>query len=52
MENQMKQDRKMVSVPQKDLLTLVASVLRDKVLFPENIEDVKQYLQRLQPVRR
>lgn len=52
MENQMKQDGKMVSVPQKALLSLVASVLRDKVLFPEKIEDVKEYLQRLQPVRR
>lgn len=52
MENQKKQDGKMVSVSQKALLSLVASVLRDKVLFPEKIEDAKQYLQRLQPVRR
>ncbi len=52
MENQKKQEGKMVSVPEKALLSLVASVLKDKVLFPEKIEEVKQYLQRLRPVKR
>ncbi|MET0462657.1 MAG: hypothetical protein ABW007_05870 [Chitinophagaceae bacterium] len=52
MEKEQKQKDAMVRVPEEALLSLVASVLKDKVLFPEKIEDVRRYLQRLQPVGR
>lgn len=52
MENKRKQKTKMVKVPQEGLLSLVASVLRDKVLFPEKLEDARDHLRSLQPVKR
>lgn len=50
-KNKGKRADEIVRVEEKALLSLVAAVLKDKVLFPENLEDVRQYLQRLQPVR-
>ena len=39
---------KLVKVPQKGLLTLVAANLKNKVLFPEKLEEAKQYLKKLE----
>jgi hypothetical protein len=39
----------MVRIPESDLLSLVASLLKDTVLFPEKIEDAKAFLHNLQP---
>jgi hypothetical protein len=37
---------KLVKVPKSALLSLVAARLKDRVLFPEKIEEVKKYLQK------
>jgi hypothetical protein len=37
--------KKLVMVPKSALLSLVAARLKDRVLFPEKIEEVKKYLQ-------
>jgi hypothetical protein len=34
----------LVKVPKAGLLSLVASKLKDRVLFPEKVEDAKKYL--------
>jgi hypothetical protein len=34
-------------VPESGLLSLVASKLKDRVLFPQKIEDAKKYLQKV-----
>ena len=39
---------KLVKVPQKGLLSLVASKLKNKVLFPEKLEEAKQYLKKIE----
>lgn len=39
---------KLVKVPQKGLLSLVADKLKDRVLFPEKVERVKQYLKNVE----
>ena len=39
---------KMVKVPQKGLLSLVASKLKNKVLFPDKLEEAKQYLRKVE----
>lgn len=35
---------KLVKVPEKGLLSLVSSKLKDRVLFPQKLEDAKEYL--------
>lgn len=35
----------LVKVPKSGLLSLVASKLKGRVLFPEKVEDAKKYLQ-------
>jgi hypothetical protein len=37
---------KLVKVPKSALLSLVAARLKDRILFPEKIEEVKKYLQK------
>ena len=39
--------KKMVKVPESGLLSLVASKLKGRVLFPEKIENAKKYLQKV-----
>jgi hypothetical protein len=39
---------KLVRVPQKALLSLVAHKLKDRVLFPEKVEKAKQYLMHIE----
>ncbi len=39
---------KLVKVPQKVLLSLVANKLKDRVLFPEKVETVKYSLRNIE----
>jgi hypothetical protein len=39
---------RLVKVPQKGLLSLVANKLKDRVLFPEKVEKVKQCLKHVE----
>lgn len=39
--------RKLVKVPESGLLSLVASKLKDRTLFPQKVEDAKKYLQQV-----
>ncbi len=41
MENKDKKQAELVKVPEAGLLSLIASILKDKVLFPEKLEDAK-----------
>ncbi len=38
--------KELVKVPESGLLSLVASKLKDRVLFPKKIEDAKKYLKK------
>ena len=38
---------KLVKVPQKGLLSLVAGKLKNRVLFPEKLESAKQYMKKV-----
>lgn len=38
---------KMVKVPEKALLKLIAEKLKNRILFPERVEQVKEYLKNL-----
>ena len=38
----------MVKVPQKGLLSLVANKLKDRVLFPEKVENIKHTLRNVE----
>jgi hypothetical protein len=35
----------LVTIPESALLSLVAAKLKDRILFPEKIEEIKKYLQ-------
>jgi hypothetical protein len=37
----------LVKVPESGLLSLVAAKLKDRVLFPQKVEDAKKYLQKV-----
>ena len=37
--------KELVKVPKSGLLSLVASKLKDRVLFPKKVEEAKKYLQ-------
>lgn len=39
---------KLVKAPQSGLLSLVASKLKDRVLFPEKLEKAKEYMKKLE----
>jgi len=47
MENANKKTTTVVKVPEKGLLHLVSSIIKDKQLFPEKMEDAKNYLSNL-----
>lgn len=47
MKTKAKKERQ-VKVSESTLLSLVANKLKDKVLFPENIESAKEYLTNIQ----
>jgi len=38
---------RLVKVSEHGLLSLVASKLKDRILFPKKLEDVKKYLKKL-----
>lgn len=40
------QSNKLVKVPESGLLSLVASKLKDRVLFPQKVEEAKKYLKK------
>ena len=40
--------KELVKVTKSGLLSLVASKLKDRVLFPQKVEDAKKYLQKIQ----
>jgi hypothetical protein len=42
-----KKSARLVSVPEKGLLSLVATKLKDRQLFPEKLEDAKKFLSNL-----
>ncbi len=37
--------KELVKIPESGLLSLVASKLKDRVLFPKKIEEAKEFLQ-------
>lgn len=39
--------KEMVSVSESALLSLVAAKLKDRILFPQKIEEAKKYLQKV-----
>lgn len=41
----MKSKDELVTIPKSALLSLVAAKLKDRILFPEKIEELKKYLQ-------
>ena len=47
MKSKETKSKQLVKVPESDLLSLVASKLKDRVLFPQKIEDAKKYLQKV-----
>ncbi|WP_162946287.1 hypothetical protein [Chitinophaga barathri] len=44
--------KNLVSIPENSLLALVAFKLKDRVLFPEKIEEAKKYLKNMKVVAR
>jgi hypothetical protein len=46
-----KKSTKLVKVSEPELLSLVASKLKDRELFPEKVEEAKQYLQKMKVVK-
>lgn len=40
-------EKGLVTVTKSGLLSLVASKLKDRVLFPEKVEEAKKYLQKV-----
>lgn len=43
--------KRMVKVPETSLLSLVASKLKGKVLFPRKVEDAKAFLKKVKVFR-
>jgi hypothetical protein len=39
---------KLVKVPESGLLSLVASKLKDRVLFPDKLEKAKEYMKKVE----
>lgn len=48
METKVNNTEKLVKVPQKGLLSLVASKLKDRVLFPEKLEKAREYMKKVE----
>lgn len=44
MKSKEKKTENLVKVPEKGLLSLISSKLKDRVLFPQKIEEAKKYL--------
>ena len=47
MKTKEKNTEKLVRVSESGLLSLVASKLKGRILFPEKVEDAKQYLKQV-----
>ncbi len=45
MKNRENKSHKLVKIEESELLTLVASKLKNRTLFPKKIENAKKYLQ-------
>ncbi|WP_153796365.1 hypothetical protein [Foetidibacter luteolus] len=41
--------KELVNVTESGLLSLVASKLKDRVLFPKKVENAKKYLRKVKP---
>ena len=52
MENENKEKTEMVTIPEAELLSLVGYFLKDKVLFPEKLEDAREYLRKVEESKR
>jgi hypothetical protein len=46
MKAKLDKSKKLVKVPETALLSLVADKLKDRVLFPEKVEELKKQLKR------
>lgn len=44
MKAKVTKSKELVKVPESGLLSLVASKLKDRVLFPQKVEDAKKFL--------
>jgi hypothetical protein len=51
METEVKTDESLVRVPERGFLALVAAKLKDRNLFPEKVEEAKEYLRKVTLVR-
>jgi hypothetical protein len=47
MKSKVTKSKVLVKVPESGLLSLVYSKLKERVLFPQKIEDAKKYLQKV-----
>jgi hypothetical protein len=47
MKSKVTKPKVLVKVPESGLLSLVSSKLKDRVLFPQKIEDAKKYLEKV-----
>jgi hypothetical protein len=47
MKSKVTKSKKLVKVSESGLLSLVASKLKDRVLFPKKVEDAKKYLKKV-----
>ena len=51
MEIKDKEQESLVKVPEKGLLSLIAAKLKGRTLFPDKIEEAKEYLKRVTIVK-
>jgi hypothetical protein len=51
MKAKAKKSKELVKVPESGLLSLVASKLKDRVLFPQKVEDARNFLQKVKTVK-
>lgn len=52
MENKKKDQEGFVNIPEKDLLSLVAAKLKNRTLFPERLEEAREYLKKAKLVKK
>lgn len=51
MKTKVTKSKELVKVPESGLLSLVASKLKDRVLFPQKVEDAKKFLQKVKTAK-
>ncbi len=47
MKSKVTKSQELIKVPEAGLLSLVSAKLKDRVLFPQKIEDAKKYLRKV-----